>query len=308
MLVSQQNTWLDQLALLRRSAGMRIWPRLLAVFGFAAAVTLAHHWLDGFSAALTPLPFSMLGVALGIFLGFRNSASYDRFWEGRKLWGELVNLSRSWARQVLTLIERDAERPTPRQRELVLGVVVFAHVLRQHLRDQRDVAELGELPARAGCAATVVARHRPNATAQWLGERLADAARAGVVDPFHVPTLDHTLSGFTNVLGACERIKNTPIPGSYSVLIHRIVALYVFGLPFGMVASTGIFTPLVVLFVAYAFLGLDAIGGEIENPFGLDPNDLPLAALSRTIEIDLRELLGETELPPPAAAVGGILH
>ncbi|MBC8069758.1 MAG: hypothetical protein IAG13_15580, partial [Deltaproteobacteria bacterium] len=146
MLVSHKNTWVEQLALLRRSAGQRIWPRLLMVFAFSTVVTLLHHWLDGFSAALTPLPFSMLGVALGIFLGFRNNASYDRFWEGRKLWGELVNLSRTWARQVLTMIERDAERPTPRQREMVLGVVVFAQLLRQHLRDQRDVAELGELP------------------------------------------------------------------------------------------------------------------------------------------------------------------
>ncbi len=307
MLVGQQNTWLQQLLPWRGSAAQRIWPRLLVVLLFSSAITFAHRWFDDASVALSPLPFSLVGVALGIFLGFRNNASYDRFWEGRKLWGELINHSRSWTRQVLTLVDRDGARPTTQQRELVLGAAVLAHVVRQHLRDEHRSDEYAALATAAGCDVALVARHRPLATLQWLGERLAAAARAGTVDPFHVPVLEHTLVAFTNVFGGCERIKNTPIPGSYSVLIHRIVALYVFGLPFGLLASTGLFTPVVVLFIAYAFLGLDAIGGEIEHPFGHDPNDLPLSALTRTIEIDLRELLGETDLPPPLAAVDGVL-
>lgn len=189
----------------------------------------------------------------------------------------------------------------------MLGAVAFAHVMRQHLRDEQRPDELGELARRAGCDAILAARHRPNAAVLWLGDRIADAARHDAVDRFHVTILDRTLAGFTNVLGACERIKNTPIPGSYTVLIHRIVALYVFGMPFGLLAATGVFTPLVVLFIAYAFLGLDAIGGEIENPFGYDPNDLPLSAITRTIEIDLREQLGDPDLPPPAAAIDDVL-
>lgn len=309
MLVLKQHTWLQQLVPVRGSAVHRIWPRLLTVVAFSSAITFVHTSIDGLSAEIGPLPFSLVGVALGIFLGFRNNASYDRFWEGRKLWGELVNLSRTWARQVLTMIDRDtAARPTPRQRQLVLGAAAFVHLVRQHLRDERNVAEVEELAKRAGCESAALARHRPVATLQWLGDRLADAAREGAIDRFHVPELDRTLGRYTDVFGGCERIKNTPIPGSYALLIHRIVAFYVFALPFGLVSSTGIATPAVVLFIAYAFLGLDAIGGEIEHPFGHDPNDLPLSALTRNIEIDLRELVGDTDLPAALQPVRGILN
>src|SRR5690606_37389193 len=100
------------------------------------------------------------------------------------------------------------------------------------------------------------------------------------------------------VQGGCERIKNTPIPWSYTVLMHSIVAVYCFALPFGLVQTTKLLTPIVVALIAYAFLGLDAVGDELEEPFGHDYNDLPLTALSRTIEVNLLQQLGETELPP----------
>ncbi len=116
------------------------------------------------------------------------------------------------------------------------------------------------------------------------------------------------MTEITGIQGACERIKSTPIPASYTVLIHRIVALYCLGLPFGIVTSVGALTPVVVAIVAYAFYGLDAVGSEIENPFGHDPNDLPLTALSRMIEVNLRQGLGEDELPPLLEPVDGILQ
>ena len=124
----------------------------------------------------------------------------------------------------------------------------------------------------------------------------------------HLPVLEASLTEITTVQGACERIKSTPIPGSYTILIHRIVALYCLGLPFGIVSSVGLMTPVVVAIVAYAFYGLDAVGTEIENPFGTDENDLPLSALSRMIEVNLRQRLGESELPELLRPVDGILR
>ena len=120
--------------------------------------------------------------------------------------------------------------------------------------------------------------------------------------------LETSLVSLTDIQGACERIKSTPIPYSYNTLIHRIVAVYTYGLPFGLVSDVGIMTPVVVLVVSYAFFGIDTVGDEIEQPFGTDPNDLPLSAISRTIEVNLRQRLGETELPPMLRPVNEMLQ
>jgi putative membrane protein len=125
--------------------------------------------------------------------------------------------------------------------------------------------------------------------------------RAGRVDSILMAAFDSTLTRMTGTAAACERIKGTPIPFSYTLLLHRTAYLYCFLLPFGLVDSVGALTPLVVAIVAYTFFGLDALGDEIEEPFGMSPNDLPLDALCRTIEIDLRESLGDSDIPPPLA-------
>lgn len=308
MIVLEQRTWWRQLAVWHGTALERIWPRLLLVMAVSSLLTITHVLWGVSIAVLTPLPFTLVSVAIGIFLGFRNNASYDRFWEGRKLWGELVNAARTWARQVAVLVDGEAAAvPTARQRELVLGAVAFTHLLRVHLRDEPSTAEASAALPTEEAAEILAATNRPHAALRWLGVRLREARLDRGIDPLHVPTLEATLGVFTNVMGACERIKSTPIPASYSVLIHRIVAIYVFALPLGLVDVTGAFTPAVVLFIAYAFLGLDAIGDELENPFGLDANDLPLTAISRKIDIDLRTAIGERDLPPQLEPVDRVL-
>jgi putative membrane protein len=122
-----------------------------------------------------------------------------------------------------------------------------------------------------------------------------------------VPVLEASLTSFTDIQGACERIKTTPIPFSYTTLIHRITAVYCYALPFGVVDTVGIYTPVVVVLVAYAFFGLDVVGDEIEMPFGTDPNDLALGAISRTIETNLRQRIGDAQLPGPAQPVDDVL-
>lgn len=309
MIVLEQRTWWRQLWVWHGTALERIWARLVLVTVASTLLTLMQTEWGVSVVVLTPLPFTLVSVAIGIFLGFRNSASYDRFWEGRKLWGELVNAARTWARQVHVLVDAEAGgAPTARQRELVLGAVAFTHLLRAHLRDEADAADAGACLPSEVAPTLLGARHRPNAALRWLGEHLRVARLDRGVDPLHVPMLEATLGVFTNVMGACERIKSTPLPASYSVLIHRIVAVYVFSLPLGLVDVTGSLTPAVVLFIAYAFLGLDAIGDELENPFGFDANDLPLSAISRNIEIDLRSALGEEQLPSPILPVRRVLR
>jgi putative membrane protein len=129
----------------------------------------------------------------------------------------------------------------------------------------------------------------------------------GLVDRYHLPLLEGTLTDLTDIQGGCERIKNTPVPLSYTELTHRIVAMYVVLLPFGIVNTTELMTPFVVAIVAFCFLGLDAVGTQIEDPFEEDPNDLPLMQISRMIENDLRQRLGETEFPPDIRPERGVL-
>lgn len=313
MLLLERGNWWRQIVTFRGTAVTRVWPRLLVVTALATGETLLY--LNGYWTlqGLTVVPFSLVAVALGIFLGFRNNTSYDRFWEGRKLWGQLVNTTRSFARQLQVLVGPHAEdvgvtaEAAAIHRELVYRVIAYVHALRQHLRDEDDLGALAGLLPEAERQALAGQRNRPLAILHAIGGRVRDLWCQGHVHPMHVPVLEQSLLLLTDIQGGCERIKSTPIPSSYTVLIHRIVAIYVFALPFGLVDTIGSLTPVVVAIIGYAFFGLDAVGEEIEDPFGTDINDLPLATLSRMIEINLRQLLGETALPEPLAPVDGVL-
>ena len=139
-------------------------------------------------------------------------------------------------------------------------------------------------------------------------DRLAGDVRERRLDACLAPALDASLTAMAGVDAACERIRGTPLPFSYTLLLHRTAYLYCFLLPFGLVDSIGYLTPLVVAIVAYTFYGLDALGDEIEEPFGVSPNDLPLDAICRAIEIDLRDALGDPDLPPPLLPVNNWLR
>ena len=289
------------------SALSQIWPLLVLIVAFSGALTWAHRVYDLSDYALSITPFSLVGVALSIFLGFRNNACYERWWEGRKLWGRLVNASRTYTRQVLTLMGGDDPEVKVFQRAAVYRMIGYVHALRLHLREQSQWEELGMFVAAGERQSLADERNKPNAMLHSMGQRHRSALDRGWIDVFHLPLLEETLVELSTIQGACERIKNTPVPLSYTELTHRIVALYVTLLPFGLITLVGDLAPLVVLMVAYAFLGLDAVGSQIENPFEEDPNDLPLAQLSRMIENDLRSRLGESDLRPDLQPRGGML-
>jgi len=190
---------------------------------------------------------------------------------------------------------------------MVYRVIGFVHALRHHLRDSDPFQELASFLPPEELVSLRAARNVPLAILQTLGERSVWARRQGWVNDLLVPVMESSLTELTNLQSACERIKNTPIPFTYTVLSHRIVAFFCFFLPFGIVDTVGVFTPVVVFLVSHAFFGLDAIGEEVEDPFGLEPHNLPLTALSRTIEVNLRQLLGEDEVPPFLRPVDGVL-
>jgi putative membrane protein len=298
-------SWFRLLFTVRGTALPRIRGRLFAVFLVSVVATLTYEY-TGRATDLTTIPFTLISLALGVFLGFRNNTAYERYWEARKLWGRLVNDSRSFARMVLTLIQVDATahpkleatEVTDLKRELVYRMIAYVASLRMHLRNEvSQLEELRGLLPDDELKGLTQQRNVPNALLLRMGQRVEDARRFGVLRNRDVLLLESKLNDITDVQGGCERIRNTPMPYSYTVLIHTIVAVYCFALPFGIVSTTHFLTPIVVVLIAYAFLGLDAVGDEIEEPFGYDYNDLPLNTLSRMIEVNLRQMLGETDLP-----------
>ncbi|WP_332878668.1 bestrophin family protein [Massilia sp. S19_KUP03_FR1] len=308
MMVRERPSGLKLFLALRGSVLPRILPALLVNIGIATLVTWSHGDLFALKITLSTIPFTLIGLPLSIFLGFRNNAAYDRFWEGRKLWGELVLRSRNLARQCLSLIDHPAPAQaadglTDVRVRMIYRAIAFSHALRDLLRSQPSHAGMQALLLPAEWAQMQQALHKPDFLMLAMGMDLRLCLQQGRIDPCLVVAIDSTLSALTGAAAACERIRNTPVPFSYTLLLHRTAYLYCFLLPFGLVDSIGFMTPFVVAIVAYTFFGLDALGDEIEEPFGLEPNDLPLDAICRAIEIDLRSALRDPYVPAPLAPV-----
>jgi len=278
-------------------------PQILATVLFASLVVYSHGVLFRKDLTFTAAPFTILGLALSIFLGFRNSAAYDRYWEGRRLWGELLVSCRIFSRQVATLIApgQSREELNGLRRRMVYKAAAFAHALRHHLRETAPENDLRPFLSHEDLQAVLNSVNPPHAIVRSLSRDLEQCLSHTLIQPPLAASLDSTMASLDRVLAGCERIRSTPIPFSYTLLLHRTAYLYCFLLPFGLVDTVGLATPLVVGLVSYTFFGLDALGDEIEEPFGTQPNDLPLAALSRTVEINLRESLGDVDLPHPLA-------
>ncbi|MCC9605788.1 bestrophin family protein [Blastopirellula sp. JC732] len=296
----------------------RTWPRLFVVVGFSVFTTTIAMMFPEHKLTLGMAPFTVVGLALAIFLGFRNNAAYDRYWEGRKLWGRMVNVCRSFTMQINTLIgDENAPsdpdgpwKPAPDQRRLESLIIAYIHAFRHRLRETDPSDELRKrLQNDAEADAYLAQDNVPAAIADRIARCINHAWRSGRLNVFHVPLIHQNLTEMLAIQGGCERIKSTPIPFTYSVLTHRTVLLYCLALPCGLHDTAQWFTPLVVALTAYAFLGLDAVGDEIEQPFSTDDNDLPLLQLTTMIEINIRQLSADPqeEIPAPIQPVDHLL-
>ena len=236
-------------------------------------------------AELGAAPFTFIGVSISIFMSFRNSTCYERWWEGRRLWGQLIISARSLARETALL------RDDPVRARILRGVCGFTYALAARLRglDEAEAAAPWLEPQ------SELLANQPNITNAILakiGEEISELAEQGRISDWRYTVLEARLVELSGVQAGCERIKNTPLPYAYTLLIHRTNYLFCFLLPFGLSQQLGWATPLLVAVVSYAFFGLDALGDELEDPFGHDENDLPLMAMARTVERDQLAALG----------------
>jgi putative membrane protein len=277
--------------------------QLACVACTSLAITFLVHRYNVRIIALPNFPVSLYAASLGIFLGFRNNSAYDRWWEARNIWGTIVNASRTLVRQSIVFGDKAFAR------EMASLLIAFVHALRLHLRRQNPMAELKRILNEEDLHFVLAFANLPNAVLTRLGMVVCDGHAQGLYGENRLVALEATLARLTDCLGACERIKNTPMIRQYDyipkVLVYGLIAV----LPFALVSSLAWFTAPVAVVISFLFLMLDTIGRDVEAPFENTLNDIPMTALSTNIEIDLRQMLGEREdLPEPVKPVDGILY
>lgn len=299
MIVRPRPTLFTLFFILRGSIVPRILPRLVLVCGLSALIVLLHRHFPVTVPAFDGTPYALLGIALSVFLSFRNSACYDRWWEGRRIWGQLVIASRAFARQTLLL------DPADRRRALTL-TMAFARAMVRHLRPDTGADPRALLPPDLRDGFTT-SRDRPDFLLRIVAADLVAIRRAGAISDIDWQALEGSLREMSQMQVNCDRILNTPVPFGYTLLLHRTAFVFCLLLPFGFVDMLGWGTPLASTLIAYAFFGLDALGDELERPFDMAPNALPIGTLATLIEINLREALGETDLPPSPLPVDYLL-
>lgn len=225
---------------------------------------------------------TMLGFVISLLLVFRTNTAYDRWWEGRKMWGALVNNSRNLAMKLAVMLDTKEDKDSFKKL-----IPAYASVLNLHLKNEDISHELFD-------DATLSAdhySHKPNQIAKTIIAKLNEVYREGKITGEQLITLNSEVNSFTDICGACERIKNTPIPYSYSAFIKKFIFFYVMTLPFGYVFQLGYYVIPVVVFIFYVLASLELIAEEIEDPFGNDPNDLPTAKIAENIRKNVEELL-----------------
>jgi len=286
MIVRQRTNWLKMLFIWRGSVLKKIVPQLVIITLFSVAIYFFKGRIFDYKVHLNPTIFTLIGLALAIFMGFCNSASYDRFWEGRKLWGLLVIETRSLTRQILSFISNASKEE---KQKIVKLISAFCWSLNDQLRDKTGNDNLSRLLSSEQLEYLKDKKFIPGIILGFIADWLNEQYQKGNIDTIILKQMDSQLNQFSNVCGGCERIHNTPLPFAYSILLRRTVYLYCFWLPFGLVDTLEWMMPLIVLLISYTFIALDAIIQEIGEPFGEEENDLALNSICRTIEFSIFE-------------------
>ena len=298
MIVRPKPNLIGVLTSLKGSIAKRIAWRSLMVTVLASAIVLIETLHPSYFSKVSATPFTLLGLSLSIFMSFRNNACYDRWYEARKAWGDVIVEIRSMIRE--TQVIKDASE----RHRILRNLCGFAHALNAKLRLENELAASGDwldpMPGDNGadlCGQILL----------QAGQQCSALSESSAISEWRYTIMANHLTRLTQAQAICERIKHTPLPFPYTLLLHRTIYLFCILLPFAMAEPLGWLTPIFTAIVSYTFFGLDAIGDELEDPFGRDENDLPIDALVRVIEREVLSALGATQLPPALEPVDYVL-
>lgn len=269
---------------------LTLWPALAFMVVYTAVLCyllLYHFHIDHAHFQPTVAAHQLLGVVLGLFLVFRTNSAYDRWWEGRRAWGSLVNSTRNFAMKINAYVPSEQHEERAWFASMISN---FVFAMKESLRTGVQLSEL-DPPDDNFLNDLKRFKHKPNRINSLMHKRVADLYRAGRITGDELINLDKELKDFMDCIGICERIKNTPIPYSYMMYMKKFIFLYIITLPFGFLSQSGLITIPIVLLITFILLSVELIAEEIEDPFGRDVNDLPLDDLSVKIKDNVREIL-----------------
>lgn len=252
----------------------------------------------------------ILGTVIGLLLAFRTNSSYARWWEARTIWGAIVNDSRTWVRQLLEFSQSDESNPVadPVLQQMSYRQIAWCFALSRSLRGQDQTQDLANFLDKPEIYSCLASQHIPNQILLNQGIELRKLFEANRLELFQFVELEKTLTRLTDSMGGCERIRNTPFPRSYSRMVDGLIYVFVLFLPFGLFNVPPVALIATSISLALTFLVIDRVAIYLQDPFSNRPSDTPMLALSRTIEINIRQMLGESDVPEPMKPVDGILN
>lgn len=287
MIKYNPKNWFKLIFAIHRSDTLRIlWKEIIYIGAFTLFVAFLEitYFPDAKELEKLVTVYSLIGFVISLLLVFRTNTAYDRWWEGRKKWGALVNDSRNLAIKITARINDETERSFYRRM-----ISNFVYASKEHLREGVKWEELEVVAGEKEMLSRK--KHVPAAIVQEMSIRIQQHYKEGLISGEELLLIDHNLNALLDSHGACERIRNTPIPFSYSLFLKKFIFIYVTTLPLAFVHMFGFYSALIATFVFYVLVSMEVLAEEIEDPFGTDDNDLPLDEICERIRLNVREII-----------------
>ena len=269
------------------------WVVLSSAYGFLVSLLYYLKFPIALSddSSITVNGVLSFNIALTLLLVFRTNTAHERFWEGRKLWGSLVNTVRNLARDTWIVVKDYSPEDLVAKEEILRLMVAFAIAMKLHLRSETVNDEIGSLISETKYSQLKQSEHPPLQIAFWIGDYLQEQHDRNCLNIYQLTTLHKLVDELVDILGGCERILKTPLPLIYSIIFRQVVIAFCLILPLDLVRDVTWWTGIIMAFVSFTLLSIEEIGSEIEEPFGHDPNDLPLDGICHTIHRNIEELI-----------------
>ncbi len=288
-MITEKIKWVRTILQPKGSVTRTIYKHILWCGSFGLLISILYHFDVPVSQ---PILGSVIpSIVLGLLLVFRTNTAYDRFWEGRKCWGSIVNNVRNLARQIWVSIDEISPEDKDNKITALNLLAAFAVTTKLHLRGEAVNSELEELMPSTKYIKLKIMNNPPIEVAFWIGDYLQQQYNRNCINSYQLTSMQELLNNLVDNLGACERILKTPMPLAYAIHLKQLLVLYCLLLPFQIVESLGWWTGLIAALVGFTLFGIEAIGLEIENPFGYDPNDLPLDKICDTMKRNIDDLI-----------------